>query len=258
MPLFVEYRDLGRMDYAECWSLQRSLFDAMLAAKGAHCIDASPDDAATDARDDSAGTILTVEHPPVYTLGKHGHRSNMLASEERLRALGADFYAIDRGGDITFHGDGQIVVYPILDLERLGIGLREYIDALEQSVIDTLAPYGIRAGRSHGASGVWLGQGAEYGPDGSTSAAESSATAGPLRKICAIGVRASRFVTMHGLALNVTTDLQWFNNINPCGFTDRGVTSMQRELGSAPAIDRVREELIQNLTRILNVKIYKN
>lgn len=258
MPLFVEYRDLGRMDYAECWDLQRSIFDAMLAAKALHGSNAPEggiypaEVAGTGLPGPKAGTILTVEHPPVYTLGKHGHRSNMLASEERLRSLGADFYNIDRGGDITFHGDGQIVGYPILDLEMLGIGLREYVDAIEQSVIDTLAGYGIRAGRSHGASGVWLGSGAEY------AGGQAPENGGPLRKICAIGVKASRYVTMHGFALNVTTDLKWFGNINPCGFTDRGVTSMMREIGSAPDIDEVKGVLIDNLARILNVKIYKN
>ena len=234
--MFAWYKDLGRMDYKECWDLQRSLFDALIERKMSHRTE-SPTDS-----EENVGTVLLVEHPAVYTLGKNGKESNLLLGEEYLRSIGADFYRIDRGGDVTFHGEGQIVGYPIVDIEQLGIGLRDYIDALEQSIIDTVAHYGIKAGRVAGASGVWLG-----------SAEERN-----LRKICAIGVRASRFVTMHGFALNVSTDLRYFNHINPCGFTDKGVTSMERELGSAPDIEAVKELVINNLSRNLNVKIYKN
>lgn len=195
-------RDLGTMEYRAAWALQREVFDRV--AQGGE------------------EELLLCEHPPVYTLGKSGHAENMLAGEERLRAMGADFVHIDRGGDITFHGPGQLVAYPILDLQRHGMGLREYIFSLEQSIIDTLAVLGITAGRSEGAAGVWLER--------------------PLRKIAAIGVRSSRFVTMHGFALNVSTDLAWFGHINPCGFTDRGVTSMARELGSVPSMDEVKRE----------------
>ena len=234
--MFAWYKDLGRMDYKECWDLQRSLFDALIERKMSHRTE-SPTDS-----EENVGTVLLVEHPAVYTLGKNGKESNLLLGEEYLRSIGADFYRIDRGGDVTFHGEGQIVGYPIVDIEQLGIGLRDYIDALEQSIIDTVAHYGIKAGRVAGASGVWLG-----------SAEERN-----LRKICAIGVRASRFVTMHGFALNVSTDLRYFNHINPCGFTDKGVTSMERELGSTPDIEEVKELVINNLSRNLNVKIYKN
>ena len=234
--MFAWYKDLGRMDYKECWDLQRSLFDALIERKMS-CRAEGPADS-----EESIGTVLVVEHPAVYTLGKNGKESNLLLGEEYLRSIGADFYRIDRGGDVTFHGEGQIVGYPIIDIEQLGIGLRDYIDALEQSVIDTMAHYGIEAGRLAGASGVWLG----------------SAEQRNLRKICAIGVRASRFVTMHGFALNVSTDLRYFNHINPCGFTDKGVTSMERELGSAPDMEEVKEQVINNLSRNLNVKIYKN
>jgi lipoyl(octanoyl) transferase len=230
------YKDLGRMDYKQCWDLQRSLFDALIEKKSE-----LRSGVATES-DESIGTILLVEHPAVYTLGKNGKESNLLLGEEYLRSIGADFYRIDRGGDVTFHGEGQIVGYPIIDIERVGIGLRDYINALEQSVIDTIAHYGIEAGRLAGASGVWLG-----------SAEEQN-----LRKICAIGVRASRFITMHGFALNVTTDLRYFNHINPCGFTDKGVTSMERELGSAPDMEEVKTLVINNLSKNLNVKIYKN
>ena len=227
---------MGRVDYKECWDLQRSLFDALIERKMSHRTE-SPTDG-----EESIGTVLLVEHPAVYTLGKNGKESNLLLGEEYLRSIGADFYRIDRGGDVTFHGEGQIVGYPIIDIKQLGIGLRDYIDALEQSIIDTVAYYGIEAGRLPGASGVWLGSSEEQN----------------LRKICAIGVRASRFVTMHGFALNVSTDLRYFNHINPCGFTDKGVTSMERELGSAPDMEEVKELVVNNLSRNLNVKIYKN
>lgn len=192
----------------------------------------------------SAGTILLVEHPPVYTLGKSGHAENLLIGREALEAMGAQFFHIDRGGDITFHGPGQLVCYPILDLERLGIGLRDYIGALEEAVIRTVAAYGITAGRMAGASGVWIGVG-------------NRTSARVPRKICAIGVRSSRYITMHGFALNVTTDLGWFTRINPCGFTDRGVTSIERETGRKAAMGEVKELVVKFLSEILNVRIYK-
>ena len=223
--MFVEYRDLHQMDYKTCWDYQRALFDTLLQHKG------EPSD--------QAGYLLLVEHPAVYTLGKSGHSENLLVSEEYLRQIGADFYHIDRGGDITFHGPGQIVGYPILDLERIGLSLRDYIDSIEGAIIDTVAHYGIRGGRIEGASGVWI-EGAR-----------------PARKICALGVRASRYVTMHGLALNVSTDLDWFGYINPCGFADRGATSIEKEIGHAVSMDEVKQHVINELSKKLNVKIYK-
>ena len=225
------------MGYGEALEVQRAEFERLMS-----CAD-----------DSDAGTVFTVEHPAVYTLGKNGEAGNLLVGEEFLRSTGAEFYRTDRGGDITFHGEGQIVGYPVLNLGRLGIGLREYIETLEQAVIDTVADYGIAAGRSAGASGVWLGEGAEMFPTelkiGKT---------GPLRKICAIGVRASRYITMHGFALNVTTDLSRFGLINPCGFRDRGVTSMERELGTAPDICGVRERVVARLAERLNIEIIRN
>ena len=187
-----------------------------------------------------AGEVLLVEHTPVYTLGKSGHAENLLVSREALEAAGAEFFHIDRGGDITFHGPGQLVGYPILDLECLGIGLRDYIDALEEAVIRTVDRYGIRGGRIHGASGVWI-----------------DAEGCRPRKICAIGVRSSRYVTMHGFALNVTTDLSWFSRINPCGFTDRGVASIASETGSTPSMEEVKRLVVKFLSEELNVEIYK-
>ena len=211
----VSCRDLGTMDYKECWDLQQSLFDASVAR-----------------------TILLVEHPPVYTLGKSGHAENLLVAREALEAMGARFFHIDRGGDITFHGPGQLVCYPILDLERIGIGLREYIDTLEEAVIRTVAEYGIAAGRIAGASGVWID------PEGRRP-----------RKICAIGVRSSRFITMHGFALNVSTDLEWFTRINPCGFTDRGVTSIASETGLRPSMQEVKRTVVRKLAAALRCEI---
>ena len=228
----VLYRDLGRMAYAECWDLQRSLFDRQLAVKAG-----SVDETLTP---DMAGWLLLVEHNPVYTLGKSGKQSNMLVSEQYLRSIGAEFFHIERGGDVTYHGPGQIVGYPILDLDKLGIGLREYIDILEQSIIEVVAEWGIQAGRIAGASGVWIDC------DGPRA-----------RKICAIGVRSSRFVTMHGFALNVSTDLRYFQHINPCGFVDKGVTSIAHELGREVDFELVKQQVVNKLSEKLNVKIYK-
>lgn len=274
-------RDLGTLEYAACWKLQQELFDALLARKrsgsrecgervAAECAsEAKTADESTSAGRASetntdaggafgpmlaadcarladphgrelAGEVLLVEHTPVYTLGKSGHAENLLVSREALEAAGAGFFHIDRGGDITFHGPGQLVGYPILDLECLGIGLRDYIDALEEAVIRTVDRYGIRGGRIHGASGVWI-----------------DAEGRRPRKICAIGVRSSRYVTMHGFALNVTTDLSWFSRINPCGFTDRGVTSIASETGSTPSMEEVKRLVVKFLSEELNVEIYK-
>ena len=215
------------MSYKECWDLQQSLFEGRLNQRR------------VGAQGEDCGTILTVEHPPVYTLGKSGKQSNMLISEAYLQSLGAEFFHIDRGGDITFHGPGQIVCYPILDIGRLGIGLRRYIECLEQAVIDTVAHYGIAAERLEGATGVWICDRNETGECRNW------------RKICAIGVRASHFVTMHGLALNVNTDLKWFTMINPCGFTDKGVTSISKEVGRIVDLEVVKQLLVANLTTLL-------
>lgn len=285
-------RDLQSMDYKACWDLQQELFEAMLAQKMAGVESASQNNGVTAAGDaagtvargaaekvagdaaekdpDQAGTILVVEHPPVYTLGKSGHTENLFLSREALEKLGAQFFHIDRGGDITFHGPGQLVVYPLLDLERLGIGLRQYIEALEEAVIRVAAEYGIRAGRIAGASGVWItgSRIAEqvskgvFGekPEATQQAANQVATGqhgGMPRKLCAIGVRSSRYVTMHGLALNVATDLRWFTHMNPCGFSDRGVTSLERETGREVPMDEVKTLVVKFLEEELNVRIYK-
>ena len=225
----VEIRDLQSMPYGECWDLQRSLFDALCRKKLEKSF----------ADDEPRGTILLVEHPAVYTLGKSGNEQNMLVTEEYLKGLGAEFYHIDRGGDITFHGPGQLVCYPIIDLDAIGIGVRRYIEALEQSVIDLAKEYGIEAHRSEGASGVWVSQGSH------------------LVKLCAVGVRASHGVTMHGLAMNVSTDLKWFHLINPCGFTDRGVCSLSTLTGREVTMEEVKPKFINYLAKNLNVKYKK-
>lgn len=223
----VGYKDLGTMPYKECWQLQQTLFEQRLEARR------------RGEKGEDCGTILTVEHPPVYTLGKSGKQSNMLIPQSYLESLGAEFFHIDRGGDITFHGPGQIVCYPILDIEQLGIGLRRYIEILEEAIIATVAHYGITAERLTGATGVWI---CDREGDGEPK---------NWRKICAIGVRASHFVTMHGLALNVSTDLKWFTMINPCGFTDKGVTSISKEVGKDVDFEEVKQLLVTNLTKLL-------
>ena len=225
----VEIRDLQSMAYGECWDLQRSLFDALCRKKLEKSF----------ADDEPRGTILLVEHPAVYTLGKSGNEQNRLVTEEYLKGLGAEFYHIDRGGDVTFHGPGQLVCYPIIDLDAIGIGVRRYIEALEQSVIDLAKEYGIEAHRSEGASGVWVSQGSH------------------LVKLCAVGVRASHGVTMHGLAMNVSTDLKWFHLINPCGFTDRGVCSLSTLTGREVTMEEVKPKFINYLAKNLNVKYKK-
>ena len=291
----VRCRDLGPMDYTACWELQRTLFEELLAEKnrqrnGCGAKESGPAADKTDTRPDDVGTVLLVEHPPVYTLGKSGHAENLLVGRTALEQLGAQFFHIDRGGDITFHGPGQLVCYPILDLERLGIGLREYIGRLEETVIRVVAHYGIAAGRIDGASGVWLGGASEQRSaeternaeetDGRNAAEENVAedqtseksakkerSAGKSteetvrikrdapRKICAIGVRSSRYVTMHGFALNVDTDLEWFSRINPCGFSDRGVTSMARETRREVAMEEVKRLVLEELGEQLGVEI---
>ncbi|MEZ4917170.1 MAG: lipoyl(octanoyl) transferase LipB [Chitinophagales bacterium] len=167
--------------------------------------------------------ILFVEHTPVFTLGKSADENNILLKNENL---GADVFRIERGGDVTFHGPGQLVVYPIIDLEQFNMGLREYVETIEQIIIEIIAEYGLEGMRSEGASGVWLDVGKPQE-----------------RKICAVGIKASRYVTMHGLAFNINTDLTWFSKINPCGFIDKGVTSLARELGATQNFERVKEKV---------------
>lgn len=184
------------------------------------------------------GTLILVEHPHVYTLGKSGSEDNLLIDHIQLQTRDAQFFRTNRGGDITYHGPGQIVGYPIFDLEEIGIGLREYISRLEEAVILTVAAFGIRASRLKDATGVWLD--AEQGKRP--------------RKICAIGVRASKYVTMHGFAFNVNTDLTYFNYINPCGYTDKGVTSLEKELGGKQDLEKIKLLVKNNLREVFDLK----
>lgn len=216
----TELSDWGLIDYAEAWKRQTDCFDALVEAK--------------QAGREYANRIVVCQHPPVYTLGRSGKPSNMLLGEEQLKRIGATLFHIDRGGDITFHGPGQLVCYPILNLEDFSLGLRDYIHVLEEAVIRTCASYGIEAGRLEKATGVWL-----------------EAHSPRARKICAIGVRSSHFVTMHGLALNVQTDLRYFSYIHPCGFVDKGVTSMQKELGREVDFEEVKSRLCAELLSLL-------
>jgi lipoyl(octanoyl) transferase len=202
--------DLGLKDYKETWDYQEKLFEEVVEKKH---LKAST----------IPGYLIIVEHPHVYTLGKSGDENNLLIRPEFLQSINATYYRINRGGDITYHGPGQLVGYPIVDLESFGLGVKDYVHLLEEVIINTLKQFSISATRFDGATGVWL-------DTGTLNA----------RKICAIGVRISRYVSMHGYALNVNTDLKYFSYINPCGFQDKGVTSMQKELGNEVDMNEVK------------------
>ena len=204
----IKFIDLGTMDYKEAWDFQQNLFDEIVEIKKKN--------RKNNTNIKTPNYFLFVEHPHVYTLGKSGNYSNLLIDENQLKNKNASFYKINRGGDITYHGPGQIVGYPILDLENFFTDIHKYLRFLEQTVIDSLDYFGIEAGRNQGKTGVWI--------DIDTSFP---------KKICAMGVRASRWVTMHGFALNVNVDLDYFNNIIPCGLTDNVVTSINKELNQS-------------------------
>ncbi len=210
---------LGRTGYQEGWDLQKQIQARLVE------IQRAPEPAGPH----PGHVLLLVEHPHVYTLGKSGNEANLLLTEAELAARGAAFYRIDRGGDITYHGPGQIVGYPLLDLHHFFTDIHRYLRQLEEMTIRTLADYGIDGGRVPGRTGVWVG------PD----------ARGPERKVCAMGIRCSRWVTMHGFALNAETDLSYFGHIIPCGIDDRGVTSIAAETGRAP----VRAEVERRLTK---------
>ncbi len=213
------YTDLGCIDYAEALRIQKQAFEACLEQKknGITC----------------RNTLYFCEHNPVLTLGKSGKTTNLLIPPEQLATRGIALYHIDRGGDITYHGPGQITGYPVFDLEAWRMGLKQYITTLEEVVITFLAEYGITGGRLAGAAGVWI----------------DPEVPGHARKICAIGVRSSRYVTMHGIALNINTDLSSFHLINPCGFTDKGVTSLANELGAKQDMEQAKALLLQCFDR---------
>lgn len=216
------YEDLGSKDYKECWDYQESILAEVQQEK-------KNTQAPTD-----KGRFLLVEHPHVYTLGKSGDEHNLLVHDDFLKKIDAVYYKINRGGDITYHGPGQLVGYPIIDLEYYHIGVREYIEKMEDAIIATLAHYGLTGGRKEGATGVWL----------------DSDIPAKARKICAMGVRVSRYVTMHGFALNVNTDMRYFNYINPCGFLTYGVTSLEKELGRTMDMQKVKEVVKEKFNAI--------
>jgi len=228
----VKYLDLGISEYKQTWEKQESLLNQIIELKKAN----------RNANEESAiatpNYLIFVEHPHVYTLGKSGDEHNLLLNYIQLQAKDAVFFKTDRGGDITYHGPGQIVGYPILDLENFGIGLRQYIYNIEEAIIRAIASYDLKASRDPNATGVWLDVG--------------KPTA---RKICAIGVKSSRFVTMHGFALNINTNLDYFKHINPCGFSDKGVTSLEKELGFKQDFDWAKQLVLEKFTEVFSSTI---
>ena len=221
----IQYKDLGLSSYRQVWELQEKLLEKVKQKK--------------IEKKGTPNYLLFTEHRPVYTLGKSGHESNMLMNTIQLRAQQAEFIKVDRGGDITFHGPGQLVVYPIIDLENFELGVKEYVYRLEEVVIRTVDKYGFEGKRVGGATGVWLGVG---------TTAE--------RKICAIGVKCSRYISMHGFALNVNTNLNYFNYIHPCGFVDKGVTSIEKERGGKPVdLEEVKREVLKQFETVFNAEI---
>lgn len=233
MSYKVVYQDIGLKDYKETWDFQEKIFKNLVDFK------LNNKDTTGLVKNELPGHLIFVEHPHVFTLGKSGSENNLLINLVQLHEKDAQFYRINRGGDITYHGPGQIVAYPIFDLEKLKTGLKEYIYLLEEAVIRTIAVFGVSGMRLNGATGVWLD--ADKGEKA--------------RKICAIGVRASRFITMHGLAFNINTDLKYFNYINPCGFTDKGVTSLEKELGNRQSFENVKLLLKNNLRDVFDLNL---
>ncbi|NDP22733.1 MAG: lipoyl(octanoyl) transferase LipB [Paludibacter sp.] len=215
----IKYIDWNLIEYNEAWTKQEELFNNSIAEKLNNRI--------TD------NYLIFCEHPHVYTLGKSGDEHNLLLNYIQLQAKDATFVKTNRGGDITYHGPGQLVGYPIFDLANFNVGLKQYIFNIEEAIIKTLSYYNIISTRLDGATGVWLDVGLPT-----------------CRKICAIGVRSSRYVTMHGFALNVNTDLTYFNHINPCGFIDKGVTSMQKELQHEVDMDELKIQLRKNILEL--------
>ncbi len=233
----VQVRELGLIDYQAAWDEQERLFAAVVARKIRNR------DLPAEARLPTTNYLLFCEHPHVYTLGKSGKEANLLLDAEQLLAHQAAYYRINRGGDITYHGPGQLVGYPILDLDNFFTDIHRYMRLLEEAVIRTLAEYGIDAGRIDGLTGVWL----DY-----NAGIDSGAIP---RKICAMGVKASRWVTMHGFALNVNTDLRYFNHIVPCGIDDKDVTSMQRELGHTVDLQTVSRQVRHHLAILFEMEL---
>lgn len=229
----VEFRDLGLIDYHQAWEYQESLFADTVALKIRNRNLPVPEQRPTP------NYLLFLEHPHVYTLGKSGKQENLLLDESGLNEKNATFYKINRGGDITYHGPGQLVGYPILDLDNFFTDIHKYLRLLEEAVILTLAEYGIEAGRIAGLTGVWLDAKKQENP----------------RKICALGVKSSRWVTMHGFAFNINSDLNYFSNIIPCGIDDKAVTSLQKELGKEISLEDVKEKMKKHLSTLFEMEL---
>ncbi|HLZ15536.1 MAG TPA: lipoyl(octanoyl) transferase LipB [Cyclobacteriaceae bacterium] len=229
----TRFIDLGPIDYQKAWDYQTDLFNKILAVKSENRTLPAGEQRITN------NYLLLCEHPHVYTLGKSGDEKNLVIPQNDLTSIGASFYSINRGGDITYHGPGQIVVYPVIDLENFFTDIHQYMRTLEESVILALKAFNIESGRIQGLTGVWLD-------------ADNPPRA---RKICAMGVKTSRWVTMHGLALNVNTDLNYFNNIIPCGIGDKAVTSMEKELTSVQDMEFVKEVLKQKIVSLFDMKL---
>ena len=226
----VSIKDLGLIDYKKCWDYQEELFAEILAVKSANRKENK-----TEA---TKNHLILCEHPHVYTLGKSGDKKNLLVNEDYLKSRGATFHKINRGGDITYHGPGQIVGYPILDLDNFFTDIHKYLRFLEEAVILTLKEYGLASERSPGETGVWFDVGTPKA-----------------RKICALGVKSSRWVTMHGFAFNVNSDLSYFRNIIPCGITDKSVTSLQQELGKKMNMEEVKNKVKLHLVDLFEMEI---
>ena len=226
----VSFKDLGLIDYKQCWDFQEELFAEILAVKSSNRKE--------NKTISTKNHLIFCEHPHVYTLGKSGDEKNLLVDEDYLKSRRATFHKINRGGDITYHGPGQIVGYPIMDLDNFFTDIHKYLRFLEEAVIMTLKEYGLKSERSPGETGVWFDVGTPKA-----------------RKICALGVKSSRWVTMHGFAFNVNSDLSYFGNIIPCGINDKSVTSLQKELGKEVSMNEVRNKLKVHLIELFEMEI---
>ncbi len=230
----IKFEDLGTIQYKKAWEYQENIFANYLKIK------ADNRDVLEENQLEIEGNLIFCEHPHVYTLGKSGEQNNLLINDEFLNKIQATYVKTNRGGDITYHGPGQIVGYPIIDLERFNLQVKQYIANLEDSIILMLKDFGIKSERLPGATGVWL-----------------ETESNRVRKISAIGVKASRFITMHGFALNVNTNLEYFNHINPCGFINKGVTSMEKELGRKLDLEKVKDVLKEKIEQVFGMNLKK-
>lgn len=229
----TKFIDLGLIDYSKAWDYQTELFEKILSIKNRNR------DLPDEQKEQTPNFLIFCEHPHVFTLGKSGDESNLLIAKENLDSINASYYHINRGGDITYHGPGQIVVYPIIDMENFFTDIHKYMRLLEESVIMTLKEAGIAAGRIKGLTGVWLD------PDQETTS----------RKIAALGVKTSRWVTLHGMAFNVNPDLNYFKNIVPCGIENKSVTSMANEMHSKQNLDLIKNSLRNNIASLFEMEI---